>query len=112
MYPTRTVTVAQNGPSPARTYSFIEPAFGIIVASSEKLMLAKIIVTKPIASAISHTQLAKKPPATVASTDEATMRLKVVPIAVGSPTTRRSSPSPPSCVTVAIESLLVACGAV
>jgi hypothetical protein len=31
-------------------------------------MAAKIIVTKPIASAISQTQLAKKPPATVAST--------------------------------------------
>src|SRR5512132_3713380 len=61
-----------------------------MVASSEKLMLAKIIVMKPIARAISQTQLAKKPPATVASTLEATMRLNVVPIAVGRPTTRLS----------------------
>ena len=89
--------VAKNGPSPARTYSFIDPAFGIIVASSEKLMAAKIIVMKPIASAISHTQLAKNPPATVASTLEATMRLNVVPIAVGSPTTRLSRPISGAC---------------
>ena len=46
---------------PARTYSFIEPAFGIIVASSEKLMLWKYIVMRPIASAARKTQLAAKP---------------------------------------------------
>ena len=104
--------MAKKGPRPARTYSFIEPAFGIIVASSEKLMAAKIIVTNPIASAISHTQLAKNPPATVARTLDATIRLNVVPIAVGSPTTRRSSPSPATCASVAISPSLVACGAV
>jgi hypothetical protein len=97
MYPTPTVIVAKNGPSPARTYSFIDPAFGIMVASSEKLMLAKIIVMNPIASAISQTQLAKKPPATVASTLDATIRLNVVPIAVGRPTTRRSRVTSGAC---------------
>ena len=96
-----TVIVAKNGPRPARTYSFIEPAFGIIVASSEKLMAAKIIVTNPIASAISHTQLAKNPPATVASTLDATMRLNVVPMAVGRPTTRCSSPISGVCAAFA-----------
>jgi hypothetical protein len=46
---------------PARTYSFIEPAFGIIVASSAKLMLCRYIVMRPIASAARKTQLAAKP---------------------------------------------------
>jgi hypothetical protein len=40
------VIVAKNGPRPARTYSFIEPAFGIIVASSEKLITCAYITTR------------------------------------------------------------------
>ena len=82
---------------PARTYSFIEPAFGIIVASSEKLMLWKYIVMRPIPSAARKTQLAAKPCPTEISTPPATIRLNVVPIAVGSPTARRSSPTPDAC---------------
>ena len=81
-----TVRVAKKGPSPARTYSFIEPAFGIIVASSEKLVLCMYIVTRPIPSAARKTQLAAKPWPTEMRTPPATMRLNVVPIAVGSPT--------------------------
>ncbi len=52
------MTVAKKGPSPARTYSFIEPAFGIIVASSEKLMIWKYMTTRAITMAYSPIQLA------------------------------------------------------
>ena len=50
----RTASVAKKTPMPARTYSFIEPARGIIVASSEKLIDWRYMATSPIASAMSQ----------------------------------------------------------
>ena len=47
--------MAKNGPSPARTYSFIEPAFGIIVASSAKLIDCRYMTSSATASAARKT---------------------------------------------------------
>src|SRR3954469_1994379 len=76
---------------PARTYSFIEPALGIIVASSEKLSACMYIASRPIANATRKIQLAAIPCPTETRTVVATMRPNTVLIAVGSPTARRSS---------------------
>src|SRR5215207_604214 len=80
-----------NAPRPARTYSFIEPALGIIVASSEKLSACMYIATMAIARATRKIQLAANPWPTDTSTVVATMSPNTVLIAVGRPTARRSS---------------------
>ncbi len=90
-------------------YSFIDPALGIIVASSAKLIDWRNMATSATARASRKTQLAKKPETTVARTVDATISPKVVPIAVGSPTAgargrlhqsqNRSPSRPPSCST-------------
>src|ERR671921_123651 len=87
----RAVSDPANAPRPARTYSFIEPALGIIVASSEKLSACVYIATMAIASATRKIQLAANPWPTDTSTVVATMSPNTVLIAVGRPTARRSS---------------------
>src|SRR5215207_8517636 len=87
----RAVSDPANAPRPARTYSFIEPALGIIVASSEKLRACMYIATMAIARATRKIQLAANPWPTDTSTVVATTSPKTVLIAVGSPTARRSS---------------------
>src|ERR671933_1560949 len=86
-----TVSEPAKAPSPARTYSFMDPAFGIRVASSEKLIACMYIVSRPIASASRKIQLALKPWPTLTRTVVATISPKTVLMAVGRPTARRSS---------------------
>lgn len=92
-YPTSTVIVAKNGPSAARTYSFIDPALGIMVASSEKLIACRNITSNATPRAMANIQLAAKPCGTVTMTEVATIRPNVAPIEVGSPTACRESPA-------------------
>src|SRR5215212_2021221 len=87
----RAVSDPANAPSPARTYSFIEPALGIIVASSEKLSACMYMATMAIARATRKIQLAANPWPTDTSTVVATTSPNTVLIAVGRPTARRSS---------------------
>jgi hypothetical protein len=61
----RTARVAKKTPIPARTYSFIEPARGIIVASSEKLIDWRYMASRPIPSATSQLYEKANPEATV-----------------------------------------------
>jgi hypothetical protein len=87
----------------------MEPAFGISVASSEKLIACMYIVSRPIASASRKIQLALKPWPTLTSTVVATIRPKTVLMAVGRPTARRSSCGACACASTDVTLLRRAC---